>query len=93
MILILLIDFARKESYTTTPWYPYFGDYYSGEITSECDNGCCDPVICSLNQKCRWYLLDRQRAYEGYPEQCKDFKECLQTESENTCARKIFNIK
>lgn len=92
IILILSIPILTCNNRESYSWYPYYSDYFSGDAT-DCDNGCCDPVICSLKGKCVWNSLGRNRiSYSGYPEQCQDFKHCISLEDEGTCVKKIFNL-
>ena len=87
--LLYLFLYYTSESYEPTAWFRQYKDYYSGSDDG-CDNGCCDPVICSLKGKCQWRY--NQNTYGGYPAMCLDFRKCLETESEIDCVKKIFNI-
>ena len=89
VILVVFLLCTRTEGYEPTTWYREFKDYYSGS-SDNCDNGCCNPVICSLKGKCQWKY--NGNTYGGNPAMCKDFRNCLQYEKESDCVKKLFGL-
>lgn len=87
-ILILSVILTCRENYAA---YPYYNDYFSGDGT-DCDNGCCDPVMCSLKGQCVWHGKSRYRTYSGQPETCLDFKNCLNLNPEEKCLENMFGL-
>lgn len=87
LIPVLYLVIGSIESYQSHPWYRQYRDYFSGS-REDCDNGCCDPVICSLKGKCQWRY--NQNTYGGDPAMCQDFRNCLQSNSEKECVDSLF---